>query len=72
MISGTNTISRLNSLAAQAAEQDSKDGKENAVKIETATALFQTKMGRLQMLLKVNEALSKTLKALGDAIKGIT
>jgi hypothetical protein len=71
MTLGTNTISGLNSSAAQAAQQDAQDGAAQAERIENSTARFQTKMGRLQMMLKINEAFSKMLKALGDGIKGL-
>jgi hypothetical protein len=68
---GSNTIGGLNQAAAGAAEQDSAAGFANAEGIANAQAQFQTKMGRLQMMLKINEALAKMLKALGDAIKGL-
>jgi hypothetical protein len=65
------SIPGLNSAAAGAAASDSAAGFGNALGIANAQAEFQTKMGRLQMLLKINEALAKMLKALGDAIKGL-
>jgi hypothetical protein len=70
-LGGGGQIAGLNSGASQAAQQDSIEGYQNAEGIANAQALFQTKMGRLQMLLKINEALAKMLKALGDAIKGL-
>jgi len=32
---------------------------------------MQTEMGQIQMLVKMNEALAKIFKAIGDAIKGL-
>lgn len=32
---------------------------------------FQTEMGILQMIIKMNEALAKMFKAIGDAVKGL-
>jgi hypothetical protein len=33
---------------------------------------FQTQMAKIQMMIKMNEALAKMLKATGDAVKGLT
>jgi hypothetical protein len=68
---GSGQIAGLNNSASQAAQEDSAQGYQNAEGIANAQALFQTKMGRLQMMLKINEALAKMLKALGEAIKGL-
>jgi hypothetical protein len=32
---------------------------------------FQTEMGLIQMIVKMNEALAKMFKAIGEAIKGL-
>jgi hypothetical protein len=68
---GSNAISGFSNAAAQTAQKDAKEGSAQTEAIETATAIFQTKLGRLQMLLKINEALAKMFKSLGDAVKGL-
>jgi hypothetical protein len=68
---GGGGITAMSSAAASAAGTDAAEGFAQTEAIGTAQAEFQTKLGRLQMLLKINEALAKMLKALGDAIKGL-
>jgi hypothetical protein len=40
-------------------------------KAEARQMRFQTEMGLIQMMVKMNEALAKMLKSIGEAIKGL-
>lgn len=54
------------------AAQQGADGSLAQIKQSSAMQMkMQTEMGQIQMLVKMNEALSKIFKAIGDAIKGL-
>lgn len=49
-------------------------GNAQLAQIEQTAAMqmkFQTEMGLIQMMIKMNEALAKMFKAIGEAIKGL-
>lgn len=50
------------------------DGNAMMAQIQQTAAMqmkFQTEMGLIQMIVKMNEALAKMFKAIGEAIKGL-
>jgi hypothetical protein len=53
------------------AQQDSEAAMGDIKKTAAMQMKQQTEMGILQMMVKLNEALAKMFKALGDAIKGL-
>jgi hypothetical protein len=62
---------QLSQAGTQAA---SADGGDMMAQIQQTAAMqmkFQTEMGLIQMIVKMNEALAKMFKAIGEAIKGL-
>ncbi|WP_423600145.1 hypothetical protein [Roseateles sp. MS654] len=61
-------------LSAQGTQAAGKDGSAMMDQIQQTAAMqmqFQTQMGIIQMIVKMNEALAKLFKAIGEAIKGL-
>ncbi len=63
--------SQLNNSGTQAAAGGAGDAMANIQQTAAMQMQFQTQMGILQMMIKLNEALAKMFKALGEAIKGL-
>ena len=61
-------------LSAAGTAQAGSDGNAMMAQIQQTAAMqmkFQTEMGLIQMIVKMNEALAKMFKAIGEAIKGL-
>jgi hypothetical protein len=61
-------------LSAKGTQAAAKDGTDMMDQIQQTAAMqmkFQTEMGLIQMIIKMNEALAKMFKAIGEAIKGL-
>jgi hypothetical protein len=61
-------------LSAAGTQSASSDGNAMMAQIQQTAATqmkFQTEMGLIQMIVKMNEALAKMFKAIGEAIKGL-
>lgn len=61
-------------LSAAGTQSASQDGNAMMAQIQQTAAMqmkFQTEMGLIQMIVKMNEALAKMFKAIGEAIKGL-
>jgi len=61
-------------LSAAGTQAASSDGNAMMAQIQQTAAMqmkFQTEMGLIQMIVKMNEALAKMFKAIGEAIKGL-
>lgn len=61
-------------LSAAGTQAASQDGNAMMAQIQQTAAMqmkFQTEMGLIQMIVKMNEALAKMFKAIGEAIKGL-
>ncbi|PIM50879.1 hypothetical protein CS062_22755 [Roseateles chitinivorans] len=61
-------------LSAQGTQAAGQDGSAMMDQIQQTAAMqmqFQTQMGIIQMIVKMNEALAKLFKAIGEAIKGL-
>ncbi|WP_343640927.1 hypothetical protein [Roseateles sp.] len=61
-------------LSAQGTQAAGTDGSAMMDQIQQTAAMqmqFQTQMGIIQMVVKMNEALAKLFKAIGEAIKGL-
>lgn len=60
--------------SANATSTASSTGGDMMQQIQNTAALqmkFQTEMGIIQMIVKMNEALAKMFKSIGEAIKGL-
>ncbi|MDR7149963.1 hypothetical protein J2W49_001918 [Hydrogenophaga palleronii] len=75
MSSGLNMLQNGGAqLSAAGTQAASKDGTDMMAQIQQTAAMqmkFQTEMGLIQMIVKMNEALAKMFKAIGEAIKGL-
>jgi hypothetical protein len=75
MSSGTQALQNGGAqLSAAGTAAASKDGTDMMGQIQQTAAMqmkFQTEMGLIQMIVKMNEALAKMFKAIGEAIKGL-
>ncbi|WP_140635003.1 hypothetical protein [Methylibium rhizosphaerae] len=75
MSSGTTALQNGGAqLSAAGTAAASKDGTDMMAQIQQTAAMqmkFQTEMGLIQMIVKMNEALAKMFKAIGEAIKGL-
>ena len=61
-------------MGQNAVDNSSIMGRAQMMQIEATAAMqmrFQTEMGMIQMMVKLNEALAKLFKALGEAVKGL-
>ena len=61
-------------LSANGTQAAGTDGAAMMDQIQQTAAMqmqFQTQMGIIQMIVKMNEALAKLFKAIGEAIKGL-
>ncbi len=61
-------------LSAAGTQSAAKDGGDMMGQIQQTAAMqmkFQTEMGLIQMIVKMNEALAKMFKSIGEAIKGL-
>jgi hypothetical protein len=61
-------------LSAAGTKAAAADGGDMMGQIQQTAAMqmkFQTEMGLIQMIVKMNEALAKMFKAIGDAVKGL-
>jgi hypothetical protein len=61
-------------LSKAATDTASSDGNAMMDQIRATAAMqmkFQTEMGIIQMIVKMNEALAKMFKSIGEAIKGL-
>ncbi|WP_157572227.1 hypothetical protein [Hydrogenophaga taeniospiralis] len=75
MSSGLNMLQNGGAqLSAAGTQAAAKDGTDMMGQIQQTAAMqmkFQTEMGLIQMIVKMNEALAKMFKAIGEAIKGL-
>jgi hypothetical protein len=75
MSSGTTLLQNGGAqLSAAGTAAAAKDGTDMMAQIQQTAAMqmkFQTEMGLIQMIVKMNEALAKMFKAIGEAIKGL-
>ncbi|HEY9109048.1 MAG TPA: hypothetical protein VIN58_20400 [Roseateles sp.] len=75
MSSGTQALQNGGTqLSAAGTAAASKDGTDMMAQIQQTAAMqmkFQTEMGLIQMIVKMNEALAKMFKAIGEAVKGL-
>lgn len=61
-------------LSAAGTQAAASDGNAMMAQIQQTAAMqmkFQTEMGLIQMIVKMNEALAKMFKSIGEAIKGL-
>jgi len=61
-------------LSAAGTQSAATDGNAMMSQIQQTAAMqmkFQTEMGLIQMIVKMNEALAKMFKSIGEAIKGL-
>lgn len=61
-------------LSAAGTQAAAGDGNAMMAQIQQTAAMqmkFQTEMGLIQMIVKMNEALAKMFKSIGEAIKGL-
>jgi hypothetical protein len=61
-------------LSAAGTGAAASNGNDMMAQIQQTAAMqmkFQTEMGIIQMIVKMNEALAKMFKAIGEAIKGL-
>jgi hypothetical protein len=61
-------------LSQAGTQQAGADGNAMMAQIQQTAAMqmkFQTEMGIIQLLVKMNEALAKMFKSIGEAIKGL-
>jgi hypothetical protein len=63
--------SQLSAAGTQNAADQGGDMMGQIQKTAAMQMKFQTEMGILQMIVKMNEALAKLFKAIGEAIKGL-
>jgi len=75
MSSGTQMVQSGGAqLSAAGTKAAGDDGNAMMGQIQQTAAMqmkFQTEMGLIQMIVKMNEALAKMFKAIGEAIKGL-
>jgi hypothetical protein len=62
---------QLSQAGTQAAASDGGDMMAQIQQTAAMQMKFQTEMGLIQMIVKMNEALAKMFKAIGEAIKGL-